>query len=572
MKYGFLKVAAISPDTTEGALGGNARAIKDSIAYAHAADCSFVVFPRCVLTGGGTADKRLPLMLAARAEELLLDIASFTLKRNIYCLISTPLRIDESIAYVTALVCKGKILAVIPESDSPVAFDEITLGDYAVPYTSEIILKASNNDYLNIAIVSGTLSEGLSRADRLIKLGASIIMHTATQPVNLDSHVYEAGIISAFTSHTKTAYVYSSGSISDRNTVSKTVIISEVGEILASSYDGLTNAVISDIDTERLLNIRVLDPPPPIGQCPPSPPSFVEIDTTNVFRTLTRSIRRLPYLPDNLARYNYASELISRETHRSIKRTGANKVCLMSRGTVNFMYALTVLTLVSERYGIPKNSIAVLTARTDKPNPANEVIDQAVKACGFYHAQIPSKFASDHSEVLTAQAVNRWASANNAAVIGLKDMTDIALGRYGTPLDRVTDINIFSALPKTYLNAAALGNTLTSPVAAELRQSAARIAGLSGDTDSPYDIYDFAMYYFGGLGMSKSKVMYLMRNAFEDYTPHRLTTCINHFLSKYLSDKTVPQDLMQDLMTHPTPFYRIGGGELTRPYISGTET
>ena len=119
MNYGFYRVACASPELKVCDCSFNSEKIVDAVRQADSEGCSLVVFPELSVTGYTCGDLFLQTELQRAAVNALEFIARKTASTSAVILVGLPVSVDSAIYNCAAVIQKGKVLAVIPQTFIP---------------------------------------------------------------------------------------------------------------------------------------------------------------------------------------------------------------------------------------------------------------------------------------------------------------------------------------------------------------------------------------------------------------------------------------------------------------------
>lgn len=421
MNNGFLKVAAAIPQLFPGGVYQNSQNIKKLIMDLNALSVDIAVFPEMCLYGASQNSLAAQNTLIIECEEALLDIAQFTKNRQVLCVIGLPLRIEEKILNCAAVVGMGKIWGIVYKSDYKLNFDQITMGDYSIPFGDKALLRGDTELPINISIIIG------KDINSIYNSSANIILNPFSADLVQFDNYFE--LIKALSSSPPKAVISVCGTLCKTPYSNKNSLIAECGRILAFGNQPVVEA---EIDIERITGLRTLSD---------QSMSFVEnsfielpIEKSPKF-VIKRKYPRQPYADsDNMEHiYDRLVQILYELYSSSKKRLALYK-------DQHFWTLFSMLLDLRERFSL-KNDFAVIVL--DEP-PKDDIV-------------LKSRF---DIEILNIDAKSQniknayildYAEKNNLLVLGNADRTDyirhkLNYGNFINPLINFNKTAIFFML------------------------------------------------------------------------------------------------------------------------------
>ena len=120
MKYGFIKVAAITPRVEVADCPHNARTIAQGMEQAYQAGAQIVVFPELSLTGYTCGDLFLQESLLTGARMALEDLVEKSKEcAGLLSFVGLPVLFEQKLYNCAAVIQDGRILALVPKKHLP---------------------------------------------------------------------------------------------------------------------------------------------------------------------------------------------------------------------------------------------------------------------------------------------------------------------------------------------------------------------------------------------------------------------------------------------------------------------
>ncbi|HHW90607.1 MAG TPA: hypothetical protein GX745_06895 [Clostridiales bacterium] len=478
MNNGYLKVAAAMPQIYVGGIFQNTQNIKKMIMDLNAQCVDIALFPEMCLYGASQSPLAAQNALITECEEALLEIAQYTKNRQVLCAIGLPLRVEEKILNCVAVVGMGKIWCVIYKSNYKLNFDQITLGDYSIPFSARAIMRCNSDLPVNIAINIG------KDLDFFCNTSANIILNPFSADLGQFDNYFDQ--IKNLSQSPPKAIISASGAIYKTPYAEKSCVIAECGKILSVSVD--QPIATAELDIERIAGLRTLANNTFFLTGKTFENAFIELplekDTHFVRK---RKYSRQPYTDDNFEKIYKRLIQILYELIANTKK----KVAL--RQGEHFWLLLSLLLDTRQNYSV---SPSLVTLLLDEPQEQ----DLIIKNSGF-NIQLISQ---DKSQNIKNAYVLDWAQKNNSLILNGMDRTDYI---------RHKNHNINCVNPLINFNKTAL--------MAMLRQRRKYDYGwsriLEQNQPSLDDIIiDFFIYHHIDCGLSAQKTKQIAYETFED--------------------------------------------------------
>lgn len=254
MKDGFVKVCAVTPNISVADVESNVSSIINLMREAAAKDVSIAAFPMLCVTGATCGDLFLQDQLLSSAYDALVSLKRASGGLETIFTIGLPLRVDDCIYNVAAVLYQGSILAIIPQSEflrrEPLDLDryfaefevnvgKIVIDEEEIPFGADILLRIPAVDSLTMGIVLG--SEGydpLGPVTTRAKNGATMIVHMDANPELIASEEYRIQRIKSNTHLSLSNLIYVNAGRGESSTdyvFSGQCVIAECGEVIALS-------------------------------------------------------------------------------------------------------------------------------------------------------------------------------------------------------------------------------------------------------------------------------------------------------------------------------------------------
>ncbi len=580
MKYGFVRVAAASPELRVADVNFNTGKIIELIDEASKNHVEFIVFPELCVTGYTCGDLFMKETLIEAAKEALIKIAQATAGSSMVSVIGLPLNISGRLYDCAAVLQNRKILGIVPKSYLPnysefyegrwfTAADqldekEICLGDSIVPAGTDLIFAARGREELKFGVeICEDLWSLVPPSCYQAQAGAVLLFNLSASNELVCKADFRRDLVKSQSSRCVAGYVYSSANCCESSTdlvFGGHLLIAENGNVLKESerFFFENKLVTADIDMDRLsYNRRIIGP----SRRKTGDRGFrvVYFDPADEYLpdTLHRSINKNPFIPLNDADMDLrCKEILSMQTCGLIKRishTKSEKLVIGISGGLDSTLAFIVATRAMEKLGLPYSNIHTITmpgfGTTDR------TYDNALSLIKEYNATLKVVDIKDaclkHFEDIghdkdvhdityeNVQARERtqilmdYANKIGGLVIGTGDLSELALGWCTYNGDHMSMYGVNAGIPKTLVRyiirwyadneageevARILHDILDTPVSPELLppSKSGQITQKTEEVLGPYEVHDFFLFYMQSWGAGPAKLLYLARQAFKD--------------------------------------------------------
>lgn len=597
--YGFVRTAAAIPKLKVADCDYNTNEIIELINTASKKDVELCVFPELSITGYTCADLFFQTALINSAEGCLSKIVEATLNKNMVVIVGLPINIGNCLYNCSVAIFEGKILGAVPKIHIP-NYSEyyekrwfksgsnikgiISLCGQRVPIGTNLIFEAEGIDNFTFGIeICEDLWVNIPPSCNLTLSGALIIANTSASNELVAKNEYRKSLVANQSARCICGYVYTSAGIGESTqdmVFSGHSLICENGSVLNESNRFLleNNLIISDIDTQLLINDRRKNTSYPIDTPEPEIIGFTMYDRMKT--SLERYICPHPFIPKNDDTLNSrCSDIFNIQVTGLAKRmmhTNAKSLVIGISGGLDSTLALLVAVKACDYLHLDRKTVFGVTmpgfGTTDRTY--NNAL-YLMSALGIKTKEIPiSEAALLHFKSIghdpeihdityeNTQARERTqilmdlANKENGLVVGTGDLSELALGWATYNGDHMSMYGINSGVPKTLVRVlvkwvAEYGNLdskankvlfdiLDTPVSPELlppdrnnniNQKTEEIVG-------PYELHDFFLYYVVRCGFEPKKIFYLALNAFDGiYDNETILKWLKNFYRRFFSQQ-----------------------------------
>lgn len=418
----------------------------------------------------------------------------------------------------------------------------------------------------------------------LAAAGASVIFNLSASNEVIGKAEYRRDLVRQQSGRCIAGYVYASSGVHESTTdvvFGGHAMIAENGSVLCESerFRRDSQMIISEIDTQRLLNYRIKNT------------SYMDGDIKHSFRKIPFTIYRddslrlkryvdpHPFIPsDKHGRDERCSEIFAIQTAGLAKRlehTGIKRAVIGISGGLDSTLAMMVTAGAFDLLQLPRKNILAVTmpgfGTTDITHDnAVKLINSLgaefreiniVKACMQHFEDIghdPSVLDVTYENVQArerTQILMDLANKHNALVIGTGDLSELALGWCTYNGDHMSMYSVNCGIPKTlvrhlvrYVAENADDETVTevllkildTPVTPELLppDKNGEIQQKTEDIIGPYELHDFFIYHMLRYGASPAKILYLAEQGFEDrYDTQTILSWLKVFIKRFFSQQ-----------------------------------
>ncbi len=571
MEYGFVKVAAATPEIRVADCAYNTDAVLALWQEADAQGCHLVAFPELVLTGSTCGDLFLHKTLLDGALNGLKKLVEESKTLRTVAVIGMPLIHQGKLYNCAVTVQGGNVLSIVPKANltdtrqfTAAPQDNTVYSDALYPIGMEETLFGTKQTFICEQMQSFTFSVGFED-DFLAPLplsayhamaGANIMVCLSAKPELVGRSHYIQKAIEAQSEQLTCGYVFTNAGAGESTTdvvYSGHNYIAESGEPLAESSVFSTGLTISEIDVIKLVQERRKLNTFPLHT---NDKGYYQVlfDMEVSPTALTRTIDPMPFIPEDKAELAERCELIlSIQAQGLMKRmvhSYASTAVIGISGGLDSTLALLAAARAMDLLNRPRTDIVAVTmpcfGTTDRTRSNAELLCQelgvtfrtvdignTVKA---HFADIGHDF-NDHSVTFeNGQARERTqvlmdiANQVNGLVVGTGDLSELALGWATYNGDHMSMYGVNGTIPKTLVRYIVRHAAMTSdnetlhttlldildtPVSPELLPAKdGEITQKTEDLVGPYELHDFFLYHAIRWACPPKKLYYLAQQAF----------------------------------------------------------
>ena len=504
--FGFLRVAAVSPDVVVGDVEQNVLNICRCIDELKQKGVQIAVFPELCITGYTCADLFEQNLLLESAKNALTGILAHT--QGIAVFVGLPLRsFSGSLYNVAALLSNAEKILIYPKIFIP-NYGEFYEKRWFTPFEASCgcneqmfdwpvggLLKINDDSGFTGAVLAAEVCEDawvpLSPSTVFCLNGANVIVNLSAGNEVIGKASYRKDLILGNSAKNVCAYVYANAGMGESTqdlVFSGHSLIAENGSLLAEKkpFDEKNKFIISDIDIEKINHERIrmetfsqnssfFKNSQSSNQSLPAKFQEITVKNTDFLKNenLERKIDGHPFVPQvqekMWARCAEITQMQAWGLAKRIRHTGVEKVVVGISGGLDSTLALLVACrafdiLKKER----SNIVGITMPGFGTTGRTYENAKMLVKSCGASLEEISIKeAASGHLRDLShaldvydvtyenAQARERtqvlfdWANMHGAILIGTGDLSELALGWCTYNGDQMSNYGVNNSIPKT---------------------------------------------------------------------------------------------------------------------------
>jgi NAD+ synthase (glutamine-hydrolysing) len=600
-KYGYVRLAVISPEMRIADVDFNTKKILEAISNCEKESCQIILFPELNITGYSCGDLFFQSKLLHKVKESISEICSKLKNKDILVVLGAPLKTRGKLFNTAVVINNGQILGIVPKtylcnsseyyeerwfsSEYDRVNDYIQWNGQKIPFGADLIFEQTDEPNSKIGIeICEDLWAVKSPSLDLALAGAQVLRNLSASNEVLTKSEYRRELVRMQSARCLSTYAICSSGANESSTdtvYSGHSIIAENGMILNETerFSFQTQIAIADIDIEKLENERIKNNSFGISKASKDfriiPFSLKNIRTDK----LHREINKNPFVPKDInSRREVCEEIFAIQTTGLIQRLkyiDTKKIVIGLSGGLDSTLALLVAydAFKKLRYNL-KNILAVNmpgpgTSKGTKSNAEDlaKLLKINFNSISIEKSLIQHLTDIGHSEKSSdvtfenAQARERTqilmdlANKNSGIVLGTGDLSEIALGWSTYNADHMSMYNVNSGVPKTLVKyiiqwvaeekfsgkmSEVLNGISNTPISPELlpADSHGRITQKTEDIIGPYELHDFFLYNFVRMNYSPEKILFLANKVFSDsYRKNDIQKWLKVFYKRFFSNQ-----------------------------------
>ena len=600
MKYGFVKVAAATPEITVADCHKNAQNIIKLIEEIKGKEPELILFPELTLTSVNCGDLFTQPFFIQQCNKAIENIANATATSNAVIILGAPVEHRNALYNCAIVMHRGSIIGIVPKQHLNNRIGEnrwfanaenlqkesyATLSGNNIPFIKNGIF--STTAYRFAIEIGNEASTPSSPGATLALSGAQIILNPTAECAVAGTHKNIQRRIAELSARYKCGYMYAGigwGESTSSATYPGYCAIAESGDIIAESqcFTTTPHYTIVEIDIEKTTTSRRGD------YCFAKQTEATEVhipqqESDNC--TLTRSIPTQPFIPQGYTMNEYCDEVFNIQATALAKRlthTNAKRSVIGISGGLDSTLALLVTAKACDIIGKPHSCITAVTrpgfvtsdrtynnAMTLMQALGTNIREISIKDSCIQHFKDIDHDINTHDVTYeNAQARERTqilmdiANQEGGIVIGTGDLSELALGWATYNGDQMSMYGVNASVPKTLMqnmvrhianseNDKRVKETLLdivdTPISPELTPADEKgnIKQKTEDLVGPYELHDFFIYHFIHYGFAPEKIHFMAEKAFAgiyDSTTIKkwLTTFLRRFFSQQFKRAAMP--------------------------------
>ncbi|MCH5167192.1 MAG: NAD(+) synthase [Erysipelotrichales bacterium] len=579
-KFGFIRVGAVVPELRISDVTFNVSEIKKMMDEAMNAGVEITLFPELALTGYTCADLFLNEHLLNKSLEGLIELKKYTKKVKGVFIVGLPMKADNQLFNVGAVLENGHILGIVPKTyipnygefyekrwfseDNRRISDKLIIDGETIPFKTNMLFQEKGDVRRTFGIeICEDLWCTYPPSNDLTIRGAKMIFNLSASNEIIGKENYRKNLVKSQSEKTISAYIYASAGINESTTdlvFSGASFIYENGKMLAQNerFDFESNLIYNDVDLARIESMRYKD----ISYMGVIKDKDKVYDTIyfegyNPENELVRSYEQTPFVPSSQAHRNErCEEILNIQAHalaKRLKATGIKKSVVGISGGLDSTLAFLVVIKAYDILGLDHKDIYGITmpgfgttnrtytnacdfvklyGATLKEINIKDACLQHFKDIDHDPANLDVTYENVQARERT-QILMDYANKIGGLVIGTGDLSELALGWCTYNGDHMSMYAVNVSIPKTLVRYLVqyYGETeesekrrkiimdiLDTPVSPELLPPSenGEILQQTESIVGPYILHDFYLYHFLRYGASPEKVKYLAINTFKD--------------------------------------------------------
>ncbi len=569
MQYGFVKVAAASPELRVADPAFNAKKIIEIIEEQAAKNTEILVFPELSISGYTCGDLFLQQTLLDGCLAALQEIAKATLGLKMLVYVGLPVAFEGKIYNCAAAVSGGKVSGVIPKthlpnynefyearyfSPAPEGSHLVRIGDnYAYFDRNFIVYDIHRPEFAVACEICEDLWSSESPSAQHCGHGATIIVNLSASNETIGKREYRKTLLAAQSGKNLCAYVYASAGVGESTSdmvFAGNNLIYENGVCLAESLPFSGETAEAEIDVGFLLNERRKTNTFSSVECDYATDPQVFIGDGDLS---SRQFPQLPFVPQGKELEKRCGLILSMQSSalaRRLSHTHSKTAVIGISGGLDSALALLVTCRAFDLLGKDRGDIIALTmpgfgTSQKTRNNANALMQASgvsirtvniAGAVNRHFRDIEHDPENRNTVYENAQARYRTmvlmdvANETEGLVIGTGDMSELALGWCTYNGDHMSMYAVNSSVPKTLVKSlvayeanriggrmeVVLKSILGTEISPELLppDEEGNIAQKTEDIVGPYELHDFYLWCFLRRGYSPAKTLYVAERTF----------------------------------------------------------
>lgn len=573
MRYGFIKVCAVTPEIKVADVKFNTEKIIEAVKESADNGSQLTVFPELCICGYTCGDLFNQSALLNGVENAVYEISRATEGIETLVFVGAPVVCEGKLYNCAVAICNGKILGVVPKtyipdygefyegrhfSTAPDKCSYITVGKQrGVPFGTEIIFQAENCPAFTVAAeICEDLWAPQSPSVKHTQAGANIVVNLSCSDETVGKADYRRDLVKMQSGKLICGYVYCDAGDGESATDMAFAghnIIAENGSVLKESKLFDNGLIYSEIDVELLSADRRKMASSYYGRECTADYKVCSFVTSVKEVNLSREFPKTPFVPSEGAKLSDRAELIlsvqSKGLEKRLKHTLAKTAVIGISGGLDSALALLVtcrafkslnkdfkdiIAVTMPGFGTTaktkNNSLALIKTLgvTEKVIPITDSVLQHFKDIGHDRDKLDVTYENSQARMRTLILMD-IANQTNGLVVGTGDLSELALGWATYNGDHMSMYGVNVSVPKTLVKhlvqceanriggecKGILESIINTEISPELLPpSDGEIQQKTEDLVGPYVLHDFFLYYAIRCGFTPEKIQFLAVNTF----------------------------------------------------------
>ena len=594
MQHGFVKVCAATVKIKVADVEFNTQRIIEAINESFEKGSSVTVFHELCISGYTCGDLFNQRLLLESVDKAIVKIAKATEGKDMLVFVGAPLVNGGKLYNCAVTISSGSVLGVIPKTflpnygefyeqrhflAAPQKLGEILISGKKVPFGTNLIFKAENNDDLTVA---AELCEDLwapkSPSVSHALAGANIIVNLSCSDETAGKAEYRRDLVKMQSAKLICGYVYSDAGDGESTTdlvFAGHNLICENGNILAESKLFKNGLLYSEIDIQALSDERKRLSSSFFAEAADDY-KIIGFKGNSADGELTRVFPPMPFVPkiENLGkRMDLILTIQSKGLEKRLVHTGAKTAVIGISGGLDSALALLVtyrtfkqlkrdvkdiIAVTMPCFGstakTKNNSLKLISALgvTEKIIPIEKSVNLHFDDIGQEKDKYDATYENAQARMRTLVLMD-LANKHGGLVIGTGDLSELALGWATYNGDHMSMYSVNCSVPKTLVKElvcfeaeryggeiqAVLDSILNTEISPELLPANNGVQlQKTEDIVGPYVLHDFFLYYAVRWGFKPEKIAYIAKRTFEGkYDGETIKKWLKVFYKRFFSQQ-----------------------------------
>jgi NAD+ synthase (glutamine-hydrolysing) len=577
-KFGYLRVATVSPELRIGDPVFNAERIVSHMREVARDGVSVVLFPELCLTGYSCGDLFFQSTLRSAAIKALKTIAAASAEWPVVAVVGLPVEVAGRLFNCAAVLARGEICGIVPKTFLPTSgeyYEErwfaragvtgaelVRIGETVVPFGADLLFEMVDRPGCRIGIEICEDLWAVEPPSGLLALsGATLILNPSASVELLGKATYRRDLVRQQSARCLAGYAYAGAGPWESSmdmVFSGAGLLAECGLLLAEaerfSFAGVVTT--ADFDMQRIAHERLVNSS--FSAACACDVRVIAVATGEPASPgdLRRPIDPRPFVPaaagERAAHCHEIFSIQSTGLARRFLHTGSKKLVLGLSGGLDSTLAALVCVRTLKQLGRPATDLLTVvmpgpgsTDRTQKNATAlaaalgaenREIPIHAAVALhlsdigqpeGLHDATYENTQARERTQILM-----NLANQCGGIVVGTGDLSEAALGWCTFNGDHMSMYHVNAGVPKTLVRhlvewcavdvfdepvRSLLLDIAATPISPELLPLGADAALLqkTEETVGPYELHDFFLFQMLRHGFGPAKILALAGLAFD---------------------------------------------------------